>query len=321
MHENSQSSHLRSNVEIPVLQRVWKLSQYLKSTDESACSISDNCGTCNDRSSYTHDIQPIYVGNSGDLFYTSGTASDNTRRLGDDIGNVNPGIKICDDDNNSTTIFLERDRTSGNARTMDNYFDVGSFVENLGIHQRTRSTITRSTDERQPGRSRGRRDTSMIDEVETITENQALLGFWSKLGSLYRQNRDGIIYPTVPYSTLKLANMWRGGAFYDSSIERICTEIKTDGRDYFHEALICLRTNKWDEVIESLKCTDIPGGIDFVERIEGMRYFRVTFSKTIRINLTDEGRTTSKCMLLWECKPKFFFESVYILCCHMIVIY
>ena len=52
-------------------------------------------------------------------------------------------------------------------------------------------------------------------------ENQSLLGFWSKLGSLYRQNRDGVIYPTVPYSTQKLATMWRGGAFYASPIEII----------------------------------------------------------------------------------------------------
>lgn len=129
-------------------------------------------------------------------------------------------------------------------------------------------------------------------------ENQSLLDFWSKLGSLYRHNRGGwVIYPTVPYSTRKLANMWRGGAFYASSIERIRTEVKTDRRDYFHESLISLTTTKWDELIDLLKSTDIPGGIDFVKILEKMGWFRVTFSKTMRIVSTDEGRTTSKCIV------------------------
>ena len=293
-----------------------------KSTEATVGFFSNDCGKCNDSSYHAYGIQPLYVGNNDNLSCASDSATDNTKvgreLLGNDIGLVNLSGKSGDDGSNTGTYsFEEHEISGGDSYTVDNHFDVGNFVENLGLSQRTRSTIT-SRNERQPEQKRrGRLDTSITEEME----NQSLLGFWSKLGSLYRQNRDGVIYPTVPYSIRKLANMWRGGAFYASSIERIRTEVKTDGRDYFHESLISLTTTKWDEVIDLLKSTDIPGGIDFVERLEKMGLFRVTFSKTMRIVLTDEGRTTSKCIVFWECRPKFGFKSVFILCCHMIVVY
>ena len=42
---------------------------------------------------------------------------------------------------------------------------------------------------------------------------------------------------------------------------------------------------------------------------------------TLRIVLKDEGPTTSKLIVLWECKFRNVLSSVYILLCHMIVIF
>ena len=159
------------------------------------------------------------------------------------------------------------------------------------------------------------------NESNENDENQNLIDFWSKLGSLYRENRKGVVYPTIPYTTHKLARMWRGGAFYAPSFKVICAEVSRDERDYLCETLISLETTKLNKIIEVLKSTDIPGANIFIEKVKKMGYLRISFSKMLRIVLKDEGRTTSKLIVLWECKFRNVLSSVYILLCHMIIIF
>lgn len=159
------------------------------------------------------------------------------------------------------------------------------------------------------------------NESNVIDENQNLIDFWIKLGSLYRGNRKGIIYPTIPYTIHKLARAWRGSAFYAPSLKIICAEVSRGKRDYLCEMLISLETTNLNKIIEVLKSTDIPGANIFMEKVKKMGYIRIRFSKSLRIVLKDEGPTTSKLIVLWECKFRNVLSSDYILLCHMIIIF
>jgi hypothetical protein len=254
------------------------------------------------------------------IFVRNGSAMENTqseRKLLDtDNQDDNYCGEVVDDGDSNRTSSLLRNGTTSSSSDMDNSINVENSVEHLGIRQRTRGGNAESKKERVGGRGGG--ETCLNEEnIEDI----CLLDFWSKLGSIYRRNRDGIKYPTIPYSTRKIANMWRAGAFHSPPIERISAEVLTDGREYVQENLISLEKTETSEIVAYLECTDIPGGVAFAQKVREMGYTRVNYSKTIRIVLLDEGHTTSKCIIFWECKRKHIFSAKYVLHCHMIIIY
>jgi hypothetical protein len=119
---------------------------------------------------------------------------------------------------------------------------------------------------------------------------------------------------TSPYSTRKIANMWR--AFIPPTIERLCCEVTDDGWSANYYNLLNISAETVAKLRPSLQ-TDIPGSKSIIERIDNMGYMRISYSETIPL----KNMNNVKYAVFWECYLYGFFKRCYNLRCYVVVIY
>lgn len=194
-----------------------------------------------------------------------------------------------------------RERNSNYYSVVDN--DTTSRVgdSNLVIRRRKSSSAKRE------------RERYIDENREFVEETVNLLTFSDQLkllvGAIPRKGRR-----TSPYSTRKIANMWR--AFIPPTIERLCCEVTDDGWSANNYNHVKISTQTVAKLRLSIQ-TDIPGSKVFIERINNMGYMRISYSETIPL----KNMNNVKYVVFWECYLSGIFKRCYNLRCYIVVIY